>query len=347
MPVDEKEHSQMLEYINDKIAAEADSDKFKLIIAQDSNAQVGIRDRRHDIDFFNAVGPFGCETTNSKGQELVDFCEQHSLFITNTYFQKPCYSTWKSFSGQTMHQIDHIIADKTLKCNVTDSAITTNGTISDHTALKLTLSIYYPKRITNRKFKCIDWDIFTQDAVKLEYNDTFGKMCETNAPTSLEMLSELMLGAAKQVASREKNDDAGWYQENKSFLKPLLDERNNILFAARKAVDDVDYWRRRCRDAKKNWNNGVCAAIAQWAHKIASEVHDMPANPKRAWEAIKTLKKGLESHHKQPQTMKFKREDGTFSKNDCEHSDLLEPHFFKVFNRNPAIDKNIFEKVMK
>ena len=50
-----------------------------------------------------------------------------------------------------------------------------------------------------------------------------------------------MLEAAKQVTLREKSEDAGWYQSSKTTLKPLLDERNNVLFAARKAVSDVEY----------------------------------------------------------------------------------------------------------
>ena len=124
-----------------------------------------------------------------------------------------------------------------------------------------------------------------------------------------------MLEAAKKVAFRVKNTDAGWYQHSKKLLKPLLDDRNNTLFAARNAEADLEYWKRRCREARKNWDEGVSIAIAQWAHKIATEVHNMPASPKRAWEGIRMLQKGLESHHKQTQTMKFKRADGTFSKN--------------------------------
>ena len=86
-------------------------------------------------------------------------------------------------------------------------------------------------------------------------------------------------------------------------------------------------------------------AIAKWAKDVTVRIFNMAGDPKRAWEGIKTLQDGLTSHHKSSQTMKFKRENGCFTKNDKEHIDELHPHFHKVFNCNPAIDKNVFSKV--
>ena len=101
MPVEENEHLQMLDFITDKIATDTEAGKFKLLIGQDSNAQVGTMGLRSDINFFNAIGPFGEETANKKGMESRDFCEQHSLFFANTYFQKPCviYSCTHSYKN--------------------------------------------------------------------------------------------------------------------------------------------------------------------------------------------------------------------------------------------------------
>ena len=79
----------------------------------------------------------------------------------------------------------------------------------------------------------IDWDLFTKDVVKADYNDAFEKLCAEHPPTLLELLSEIMLDAAKKVTLREKNMDARWYQHSKALLKPLLDDRNNVLFAVR------------------------------------------------------------------------------------------------------------------
>ena len=88
-----------------------------------------------------------------------------------------------------MHLIDHIIADKFLRTSVSGCGLTSNGTISLHTAVRLVLSVHYPKRIKSRKFKSIDWDLFTQDVVKMEYNDALSKLCIEHPPTSLELLS--------------------------------------------------------------------------------------------------------------------------------------------------------------
>ena len=71
----------------------------------------------------------------------------------------------------------------------------------------------------------------------------------------------------------------------------------------------------------------------------------MPSSPKKAWEGIKVLQKGLSAHHKSPQTMRFKQDNGQFSKNDREHIEQLEPHFHRVFNRNPRIEREVFDKV--
>ena len=71
----------------------------------------------------------------------------------------------------------------------------------------------------------------------------------------------------------------------------------------------------------------------------------MSFSPKKAWDGVKILKQGLCAHHKLPQNMRFKKEDGSFSKNDTEHIELLQPHFHNVFNRNPPINRDIFQKV--
>ncbi|XP_008485560.1 craniofacial development protein 2-like [Diaphorina citri] len=75
-----------------------------LILMGDFNAKVGSQ-RIDDI-----VGPHGLGTLNSAGQDLINFCCENELFITNTWYEQKESSrhTWTSPTGYTKNQIDYI-----------------------------------------------------------------------------------------------------------------------------------------------------------------------------------------------------------------------------------------------
>lgn len=65
-------------------------EKSNVIIMGDFNASVGCQNG-------NSTGNFGPGIRNARGQNLIDFCQQHNLLVSNTYFEVPARRryTWK------------------------------------------------------------------------------------------------------------------------------------------------------------------------------------------------------------------------------------------------------------
>ena len=82
--------------------------KDVLFIIGDWNAKVGSQETP------GVTGKFGLGIRNETGQRLIEFCQENTLVIANTFFQqhKRSLYTWTSPDGQHQNQIDYIIADK-------------------------------------------------------------------------------------------------------------------------------------------------------------------------------------------------------------------------------------------
>ena len=79
--------------------------KDVLFIIGDWNAKVGSQDTP------GVTVKFGLVIRNEAGQRLIEFCQQNTLVIANTHFQKHKRRlyTWKSPDGQYQNQIDYIL----------------------------------------------------------------------------------------------------------------------------------------------------------------------------------------------------------------------------------------------
>ena len=69
------------------------------------NAKVGTQ------EIPGATGKFGLVLQNEAGQRLTEFCQENTLVIANTLFQKHRRRlyTWTSPDGQHQNQIDYIL----------------------------------------------------------------------------------------------------------------------------------------------------------------------------------------------------------------------------------------------
>ena len=77
-----------------------------LFIIRDWNAKVGSQ------EIPEVTGTFGLGVQNEAGQRLTEFCQENTLAIANTLFQKHKRRlyTWTSPDGQ--HQIDYILCSQ-------------------------------------------------------------------------------------------------------------------------------------------------------------------------------------------------------------------------------------------
>ena len=60
------------------------------------------------------TGKFGLEVRNEAGQRLIEFCQENTLVIANTFFQqhKRRLYTWISPAGQHQNQIDYMLCSQ-------------------------------------------------------------------------------------------------------------------------------------------------------------------------------------------------------------------------------------------
>ena len=68
----------------------------------------------------NAVGHFGNDITNEKGEILLEFADKHKLLLSNTMYNhtKSRIATWHSPNGQTHNQIDYILTPQSYKSSI-------------------------------------------------------------------------------------------------------------------------------------------------------------------------------------------------------------------------------------
>ena len=71
----------------------------------------------------------------------------------------------------------------------------------------------------------------------------------------------------------------------------------------------------------------------------------MSESPKDLWKAVKTLKNWIHEHHEEPNTMRFKNSDGTFTTIDSERIDKLKTHFYTVYNSKVIIDLDLLKEL--
>lgn len=80
------------------------------ILCGDFNAKIGMKEN----DTETALGKFGSEGRNDRGETLLGYLLQNNLYDMNSFFQKKPKRrwTWESPDGRTKNEIDLIITDK-------------------------------------------------------------------------------------------------------------------------------------------------------------------------------------------------------------------------------------------
>ena len=100
------EEAEVEQFYEDlQVLLELTPKKDVLFIRWDWNAKVGSQEKP------GVTGKFGLGIRNEAGQRLTEFCQENTLVIANTLFQKHKRRlyTWTSPDGQHQNQIDYIL----------------------------------------------------------------------------------------------------------------------------------------------------------------------------------------------------------------------------------------------
>ncbi|CAM4847582.1 unnamed protein product, partial [Rotaria magnacalcarata] len=101
-------------YVSLQQLVDAIPKKDTIVIMGDWNVKVGSK------SVTGITGNFGLEDRNEAGDKLLDFCQNNSMFITNTCFQQPKRRlyTWTSSNGQYKNQIDYILCSQRWRSSI-------------------------------------------------------------------------------------------------------------------------------------------------------------------------------------------------------------------------------------
>ena len=85
-----------------------------LFIIGDWNAKLGSQETP------GVTGKFGLGVWNEAGQRLIEFCQENTLVIANTFFQKQKKRlyTWTSPDGQHRNQVDYILCSRRWRSSI-------------------------------------------------------------------------------------------------------------------------------------------------------------------------------------------------------------------------------------
>ena len=186
--------------------------KDVLFIIGDWNAKIGSQETP------GVTGKFGLGTWNEAGKRLIEFCQENTLVIANTFFQehKRSLYIWTSPDSQHWNQIDYILCSQRWRSSI-QSAKTRPGADygSDHKLLiaKLRLKL---KKVgeTTRPFR--------YDLNQIPYNYTVEV---TNRFRGLDLISrvpeELWMkvcdivreAVIKTIPKKKKCKEAKWLSE--------------------------------------------------------------------------------------------------------------------------------------
>ena len=102
-PVDKVEHTDFNDTLSSIMNSVPKTAEF--IGGNDVNANLGIRNNMNR----KTLGPWGIDNRNMKGRRLLGFFSQHRLKVTNRFYKKPSFVTWRSFGSlKSPHMLYYI-----------------------------------------------------------------------------------------------------------------------------------------------------------------------------------------------------------------------------------------------
>ena len=121
-------------------------------------------------------------------------------------------------------------------------------------------------------------------------------------------------------------------------LLPLISYCDYLLHHLRTCDHEDPLLKIQLQLAQDVVTDNIALAKAAWSLHQAAKIHEMRFNPKLAWESVKVLAGGEESHRKAPTVMRLKLPSAKLATTDAENASIMDPHFEKVYTNHREID---------
>jgi len=207
-PYKHNEYDEMIDFIS---TTTTNWSPNKLIFfSQDSNAQVGIKERVYDDNEQkkDCLGEYSLPHVNNKGRNLINFVRSRNWTFSNTFFEHLSYATWCNFSGtNTKCQIDHIITNHLASKSITNCKTSSLGTISDHNSIISTLTISHRKKYHKLLRTIIKWKKLVYEEAKRDFNNELSTIFANSG--NINDFCEALNTAGKNTLSTPNDKDQG------------------------------------------------------------------------------------------------------------------------------------------
>ena len=253
-------------------------------IIGDFNAKVG-------TTLENTVGRYGLGDTNERGERLIEFCQQHTLVITNTWFQqhpRRLY-TWQSPDKETRNQIDYIMINSRFKNGVRRVKTYPGADInSDHNPVVMKLKIKLTKVQTKRRQGQLNLDMLKEENIRSRFNvaiqnkfDVLNVEEQEQAPDSTDTVQgkwdyvkNALHRTAQEILPRKSIT-----KKQKWMTDDILDKMDLRRIAKNNDPKQYDKLNREvidmCGNAKEDWMIQQCQEVEELdrGHKV-KEMHN-------------------------------------------------------------------------
>jgi hypothetical protein len=233
---------------------------------------------------------------------------------------------------------------------VRDCTTILEGVNSNHRAVtfKLTLTSIKVQQSCAISKGATDWrKIQSDEHLRMVYNEHLQSMI---TPTmDYDEYNAAVLKAGELTMTVTKQKCAGWFQLSHATLALLLSKRNRFLHAVKHASHLPQSVQSTMQADLKRLNRHIPISVsntkAKWYAQLCLKIHNMPFNPRVAWEHICLLAKGETAHHQKNSHMAMWLPDETRATNSSENMSVFGPHFTKVFNNHRPVDPTILQHI--
>ena len=101
------------------------------------------------------------------------------------------------------------------------------------------------------------------------------------------------------------------------------------------------------RDSRSNLKKKKEEAKTIWVASRVAELESMDVDPRTSWKAVKEIAEGLYGHHKNTKSMKMKKPNGEYCKNDLENAEVFKNFYSKLYNNHKGTkyDKTVLNEI--
>ena len=279
------------------VIEKVDKNDMKIVIG-DWNAKIG-----HDnTGWEDEMGLHGLGDRNSRGERLLLFAKQYSLYVANTKFYSRYNRkwTWESFSGEHRNMIDFVLTEQKIRSGITRCRSVHSVDVgSDHQLVMCHISVKISSKTRNGDKP------FKYDLDKLKDKDTVSKIRQilrVNITESDEQHEDVD-AAVGRVTRSLKEAGAEWKRKEKPKKAWITSDTLTLVETRRKmkntgSIADKERYRALCKDIKKSakqdkrkWIENQCTEMSKYfgasktkeAYKI---VHELKGQMKRTMKAI-------------------------------------------------------------